>query len=199
MSAATVPRTAEPDILSRSPPRESRRLMPASSFDRVALPHLDAAYNLARWLLRDPVEAEDVVQDAVLRALKYFPSFSGGDGRAWLLRIVRNTAYDRLAAKAGGTTVPLDGDDEHDGIADTLADPGDDPETVLAKKQDHDRLAALLESLSVELREAVVLCDLEGLSYREIARIAGVPIGTVMSRLWRARRALARAGKAGGR
>ena len=85
---------------------------PIPNFDSVALPHLDAAYNLARWLMRDATEAEDVVQDALLRGLKYFSSFAGGDGRAWLLRIVRNVAYDRLAARRGLATLPLDGDGE---------------------------------------------------------------------------------------
>jgi RNA polymerase sigma-70 factor (ECF subfamily) len=171
--------------------------MPAPTFDSVALPHLDAAYNLARWLVRDPVEAEDVVQDALLRALKYFASFTGGDGRAWLLRIVRNVAYDRLAARRGGASLPLDGDDEEGSLADTLRDPGDDPETAVGKLQDRARLDALLAALPVEQREAVVLCDLEELPYRAIAEIAGVPIGTVMSRLWRARRTLIRLAKAG--
>ncbi len=172
--------------------------MPAPSFDRVALPHLDAAYNLARWLTRDPTEAEDVVQDALLRAVKYFPSFNGGDGRAWLLRIVRNVAYDRLTARRDGGTVPLESsDDEEVGPADYLRDPGDDPETALSRKQDRAQLDTLLAALPLELREAVVLCDLEEMSYREIAAVIGVPIGTVMSRLWRGRRALMRAAKAG--
>jgi RNA polymerase sigma-70 factor, ECF subfamily len=172
--------------------------MPAPSFDSVALPHLDAAFNLARWLMRDPTEAEDVVQDALLRALKYFPSFAGGDGRAWLLRIVRNVAYDRLRAKRGPGAVPLEADDDEDTApVDYLRDPGDDPETALTRKRDRAWLENLLASLPVELRETVVLCDLEEMSYRDIASVTGVPIGTVMSRLWRARHALTRAAKAG--
>lgn len=172
--------------------------MPAPSFESIALPHLDAAYNLARWLTRDPTEAEDVVQDALLRALKYFASFSGGDGRAWLLRIVRNVAYDRLAARQGAASVPLDADGDDDpSPADFLHDPADDPEAALTRKQDRAHLENLLASLSVELREAVVLCDLEEMSYRDIAQVTGVPVGTVMSRLWRGRRALMRAAKAG--
>jgi RNA polymerase sigma-70 factor (ECF subfamily) len=172
--------------------------MPAPSFDSIALPHLDAAYNLARWLMRDATEAEDVVQDALLRGLRYFSSFAGGDGRAWLLRIVRNVAYDRLAARRGLATLPLDGDGEEGSLADTLRDPGDNPETAVGKMQDRARLDALLAALPVEQREAIVLCDLEEMPYRAIAEIAGVPIGTVMSRLWRARRNLARLAKAGG-
>jgi RNA polymerase sigma factor (sigma-70 family) len=185
-------------ILARQPPRVPPPVMPAPSFDRVALPHLDAAYNLARWLMRDPTEAEDVVQDALLRALKYFPSFNSGDGRAWLLRIVRNVAYDRLTAKQGAASMPLESDDSDElAPADYLRDPGDDPETALTRKQDRAHLENLLTSLPVELREAVVLCDLEEMSYRGIAQVTGVPIGTVMSRLWRGRRALIRAAKAG--
>jgi len=172
--------------------------MPAPSFDSVALPHLDAAYNLARWLMRDPADAEDVVQDALLRGLRYFASFAGGDGRAWLLRIVRNVAYDRLAARRGLATLPLDAGEDEGSLADTLRDPGDDPETAAGKIEERARLDALLAALPVEQREAVVLCDLEELPYRVIAEIAGVPVGTVMSRLWRGRRALARMAKAGG-
>ena len=120
--------------------------MPAPSFDSIALPHLDAAYNVARWLMRDATEAEDVVQDALLRGLKYFSSFAGGDGRAWLLRIVRNVAYDRLAARRGLATLPLDGVGEDDGsLADTLRDPGDDPETAVSKIEDR------LDGLKVNL------------------------------------------------
>lgn len=199
MSVGTVHATPGRAILAQPPPREPGRLMPAPSFDSIALPHLDAAYNLARWLMRDATEAEDVVQDALLRGLKYFSSFAGGDGRAWLLRIVRNVAYDRLAARRGLATLPLDGVGEDDGsLADTLRDPGDDPETAVSKIEDRARLDALLAALPVEQREIVVLCDLEEMPYRAIAEIAGVPIGTVMSRLWRARRNLARLAKAGG-
>jgi RNA polymerase sigma-70 factor (ECF subfamily) len=164
-----------------------------ASFEALALPHLDAAYNLARWLMRDRVEAQDVVQDAFLRALRYFSSYQGGDPRAWLLSIVRNVAYARLSLRR--PTVPLEDENEDAPLAEILRDPGDDPETALARRQDRARLDALLEALPVELRECLVLCDLEEMSYKDIAQVAGVPIGTVMSRLWRARQALMKLAK----
>ncbi len=160
------------------------------AFARIALPHLDAAYNLARWLVRDPQSAEDVVQDAMLRALTYFASFRGDNPRAWLLQIVRNTAYTRLQRMA--PEEPLDPDGRHA----HLADPGHDPEAALALREGTEQLAAALQSLPPELRECVVLRELEDFSYRDIARITGVPVGTVMSRLFRARQALVRIGQA---
>ena len=163
----------------------------AAEFARLALPHLDAAYNLARWLLRDPVAAEDVVQEAMLRGLTYFGSFRGTNPRAWLLQIVRNAAHDRLAAGARAREVPLiTGDEEGETAVNEPADPADDPETALSRRQDRAALAAALAALPAELRECLVLRELEELSYRDIARVTGVPLGTVMSRLWRARRAL---------
>ncbi|WP_338665264.1 sigma-70 family RNA polymerase sigma factor [Pararoseomonas sp. SCSIO 73927] len=161
---------------------------PRPGFDEVVLTHLDAAYSLARWLVRDPHLAEDVVQEAVLRGLNYQESFRGEDGRAWLLRIVRNTAYTMLAARrraegAGGEA--LDGE----AVA-NLPDPAAGPEAALARQDDAARLEKALAALPVELRECLVLRELEELSYKEIAGVTGVPIGTVMSRLWRARRAL---------
>lgn len=160
------------------------------AFARLALPHLDAAYSLARWLVRDPVTAEDVVQDAMLRALTYFASFRGSNPRAWLLQIVRNTAYSRLTGRGGDETLDPDGKHAH------LADPGHDPEAALAGKEAMSRLHHALEDLPAELRECVVLRELEELSYRDIAHITGVPVGTVMSRLFRARQALIRIGHA---
>ncbi len=158
-------------------------------FGLAVLPHLDAAYNLARWLVRDPAAAEDVTHDAILRALKYFPSFRGEDGRAWLLQIVRNTAWSRLKSSPAGRDIPL-GDGEGGGME--VADPAPGPEAALAARQDVLRLDEALAALPVELRECLVLCELERLSYKEISRVTGVPIGTVMSRLWRARKALSR-------
>ncbi len=158
-------------------------------YEQAILPHLDAAYSLARWLLRDPDAASDVVQDACLRALQHFASFRGDDARAWLLQIVRNTAYTRLRARSGRQEVSLDESDTHPGL--DVADPAPGPEEQLATRQDLAQLDAALAALPVELRECLVLCELEQLSYKEIARITEVPIGTVMSRLWRARRLLA--------
>lgn len=159
-------------------------------FSEIVLRNLDAAYNLARWLVRDPVQAEDVVQDAVLRALTYFQSYRGGNPRAWLLRIVRNTAYSALDSRQQGvrgmqTGEGLDGEDVRD-----LPDPGADPEAALSVKQDMARLEEALVALPPELRECLVLKELEELSYKEIAEVTGVPVGTVMSRLWRARQKL---------
>ena len=150
-------------------------------FESQVLPHLAAAYRLARWLAGDATLAEDVVQDALLRAYGAFGTLRIADPRAWLLRIVRNTAYDALSARNRRATAALD---------DTMADPGEDPETAFARGQEHARLADHLAALPPELREALVLRELEALTYKQIASVTGVPIGTVMSRLWRARRAM---------
>ncbi len=164
----------------------------AGRFEQIVLPHLDAAHNLARWLVRDASLAEDVVQDAVLRALAAYAFYRGGDARAWLLRIVRNRAYDALAARRGRDARLDDGgpgaDDDFPALQ--VPDPADDPEAALARRQGLERLDRALEALPVELRECLVLRELEGLSYKEIAHVAAVPIGTVMSRLWRARQVL---------
>lgn len=162
-----------------------------ASFEGAVLPHLDAAHNLARWLVGDPSFAQDVVQEAVLRALDYFGTYRGGDARSWLLRIVRNTAHTLLAARQRGRAASLD-DTGVDGEAPALevADPGPDPEAALAQREGLARLDQALAALPVELRECLVLRELEGFSYRDIARVTETPIGTVMSRLWRARRVL---------
>jgi RNA polymerase sigma-70 factor (ECF subfamily) len=144
--------------------------------------HLGAAYNLARWLMRDETEAEDVVQDAYVRAIRHFSAFRGGDGRAWLLKIVRNGCYDRLREK-GASLQSTDFDESKHSANRQTANP--EAAMLLAE-----RIAALrksLEELPEEYREVLVLRELEQLSYREIASIAGVPIGTVMSRLNRGR------------
>ena len=165
-------------------------------FKRVVLPHLDAAYNLARWLVRDPTLAEDVVQDAALRALRYFGSFRGGDGRAWILRIVRNTAYEHLKRRSGRAEVSLGwATDRADAVGLGIHVP--DPEAQYSGLQDRERLTSALAALPIEQRECIVLCELEQLSYKDIARITQVPIGTVMSRLSRARSALMRSPLAG--
>ena len=168
--------------------------MSSTDFESVVLPHLDAAYNLARFLTRNPTDADDVVQEAVLRAATYFGSFRGVNARAWLLQIVRNTAYASRALVRGAVTVAL-ATDERDGgpIPPELIDTADDPEMALSKRQDRARLTRLLTALPVELRETLVLREIEELPYKEIAEVTAVPIGTVMSRLWRARRMLAAA------
>jgi RNA polymerase sigma-70 factor (ECF subfamily) len=168
----------------------------AAAFARVALPHLDAAYNLARWLVRDPAAAEEVVQDAMVRALDYFASFRGENPRAWLLRIVRNVALTRLEQRARSRETPLDADPG--GAHEHLADGAPDPEVAMAHSEGISQLERMLSSLPPDLRECVVLRELEDLSYRDIARITGVPVGTVMSRLFRGRQALMRLGQAAG-
>ena len=155
-----------------------------AAFDQAVLPHLNAAYNLARWLTRNDQDAEDVTQEACLRAFKYWRSFSGQDCRSWLLAIVRNTFYSWLRQRSDQPVLTDDGD--MDDSADTVPD----PETALIQNVDRNLLKAALEDLAVEFREAIVLREMEGLSYKEIADIAGVPIGTVMSRLARARKRL---------
>ena len=162
-------------------------------FDQVVLPHLDAAYNLACWLVRDPSAAEDVVQDAFLRAWKYFASFRGGCERAWVMRIVHNVAYTHLKKRRPGMEISLGGgtgsaEEERSGM--DIPDPRPGPEATLMRQQD---LGQALGALPVELRECVVLRELAELSYKDIAEITGVPMGTVMSRLSRARQALLQA------
>ncbi|HSD11459.1 MAG TPA: sigma-70 family RNA polymerase sigma factor [Candidatus Binatia bacterium] len=156
-----------------------------ADFEAAVLSHLDAAYNLARWLLRNEQDAEDAVQDALLRAFRFFADLRGGDGRAWLLTIVRNTCYSRFRkAGAGERNVALD-EEVHDLNGGAVS-----PETEVIRQASSRSIQQALEALPVDLREAIVLRELEGLSYAEIASVAEIPIGTVMSRLSRARRRL---------
>jgi len=168
----------------------------SESFEAVVLPHLDAAYNLARWLMRGREEAQDVVQEAMVRALTYFPSFRGDNARGWLLQIVRNAAYASMKLNRGLVAVPIESQAGED-LA--LTDPGDNPEMALTKTQDLKLVHRLLAGLPVELREVLLLREMEEMSYKEIARVTEAPIGTVMSRLWRARRLLATAIESGER
>jgi len=149
-------------------------------FERMIVPHLDAAYNLARWLVRNPQNAEDVVQEACLRAIRFFGGYQGGDARAWLLRIVRNTAYTFLEKNR-----PSELSEEFN--ESLQVDPKPDAETNAIKTIESAQLQAALEGLPVRFREALILRELEGLSYKEIAEVMNVPIGTVMSSLARAR------------
>ena len=175
--------------------------MPPSSrddtFERVVLPHLDAAYNLARWLMRDREAAEDVLQEAMVRALTYFASFKGVNPRAWLLQIVRNTAYGSMALNRGMETVPIAEENDEAGAAE-LVSGDDDPEVALLRSRESRQVRALIAALPVELRETLVLREFEECSYKEIAEATQTPIGTVMSRLWRARQLLAHAAAAEG-
>lgn len=156
-------------------------------FERATVPHLDAAYNLGRWLTRDAHAAEDVVQEALCRAVRFFASFRGDDGRTWLLAIVRRVAYDWLQKRrTGGAAAPFD-EESHSPRDDAL-----DPERLAIRRADVELLRRAVEELSPEYREVIVLRELEGLSYQEIAAVAEVPVGTVMSRLSRARGQLQR-------
>lgn len=155
------------------------------SFETVVLPHLRAANRLARWLMRSKEDAEDAVQEASLRAFRYFRTFSGGDGRAWFLRIVRHTCYgwrDRDFEKA---TDQFD-EEQHS----SCAPPPLDPEALLLRTDDAMSIAKALSTLPAHLHQVLVLRELDGLSYRELAEVIGIPIGTVMSRLSRGREAL---------
>ena len=156
-----------------------------AQFEQTILPHINAAFNLARWLIKNDQDAEDIVQESCLRAYKYFASYHGGDSRAWLLTIVRNTCYTWLHDnQAQGLTVDLDEE------MSTAASDGDDPEQRLQIQADQQSVTQALEELPAAYRELIVLRELEGMSYKEIALIAAVPIGTVMSRLARARQRL---------
>ena len=154
-------------------------------FEHAVLPHLDAAYNLARWLTRDVHDAEDLVQEACLRALKSFGGFRGGNARPWLLTIVRNTCYTWMQQNSSRDLTTVFDEEIHSRETDES-----NPETLIMRGADVKQLTKALEELPVEYREALVLRELEGLSYKEIADVADVPIGTVMSRLARARKRL---------
>jgi len=152
------------------------------SFAAVVLPHLDAAYNLARWLVRNVEDAEDVVQEAYLRAFQYSYGFRGGDARAWLLTIVRNTSF-RWLRKAGAYEAAEQFDEEIHSSSEAASN----PEQLLLRDADGRLVEKTLRTLPVRFREILVLRELEGLSYKEIADVMGMPIGTVMSTLSRAR------------
>ncbi len=157
------------------------------SFETVVVPHLDAGYRLARWLMRDEHDAEYVVQEASLRAFRYLRTFVGGDGRAWFLRIVRNTCHDWRRHGYQPATDSFD-EEQH-----SSARPQSDPETLLLQSDDGRLIARALGSLPAHFHQLLVLRELEGLSYRELSDVIGIPIGTVMSRLSRARAGLRRA------
>jgi RNA polymerase sigma-70 factor (ECF subfamily) len=156
-------------------------------FEEAALPHLGAAYNLARWLTHNDTDAEDVVQEAYLRALRHFDSFRGGDGRPWLLAIVRNTCYTWLQRnRTSDWQVPVDEETTENIETDS------NPETVLLREANTLMVRRAVEKLPPEFREVIVLRELEELSYKQISEVVDVPIGTVMSRLARARKRLHR-------
>ena len=147
--------------------------------------HLDAAYNLARWLMRNEADAEDLVQESYLRAFSHFAGFRGGDGRAWLLKIVRNCCFDRLKRKGS-----REQDADFDEAVHSVGRQTSTAETLLIMQERADLVTESLAELPAESREVLVLRELEQLSYQEIANITGIPLGTVMSRLSRARHRL---------
>ena len=156
-----------------------------ASFETAVLPHLDAAFNLARWLTRNDADAEDVVQEAYLRAFRFFGGFHGEDGRAWLLEIVRNTSYTWMQRnRSPELNMPLD-DEPREVEGDDL-----NPEELLLQKADAQTLRQAVEELPLEFREVLVLRELDEMSYKQIAAVADLPLGTVMSRLARARKRL---------
>ncbi|HKA18183.1 MAG TPA: sigma-70 family RNA polymerase sigma factor [Blastocatellia bacterium] len=156
-------------------------------FEAIVLPQLGAAYNLARWLTRNDHDAEDVVQEAYLRAFRFFDGFRGGDVRAWLLTIVRNTYYTWLSSnRLRDLSAPLEDEDWE------LESDAPDPELNAIQTSERDRLEHAIEALPAEFREVLTMREIEEMSYKEISDIVGIPIGTVMSRLARARKRLQR-------
>jgi len=156
-------------------------------FEQSILPHMNAAYNLARWLAGNDPDAQDIVQEAYLRAFKFLSGFRGGDSRSWLLRIVRNAFYDFLKRNRREETGTEFDEELHSGPDET-----EGPGALLIEKADHELVREAIAELPVEFREILVLRELEGFSYKEIADVADVPLGTVMSRLARAREHLRR-------
>ncbi len=165
----------------------------AKRFEQVVLPHLDAAYNLARWLTRDEQNAQDVVQEAYLRAYQFFDSFHGDNARPWLLTIVRNTYYTWLKQRHDAALHTVFDEAMHslDETGPSFGEPfAGDPERILTQHDDRRLITHALEKLPVEFREVLILRELEDLSYKEIARMVDIPVGTVMSRLARGRKLL---------
>ena len=157
-------------------------------FERLVLVHLDSAYNLARHLVRNADDAEDAAQEAFVRALRYFSGFRGGSARAWLLSITRNACWNLLEKRRANLAAT-----EFDETLHTPEVEGPEPEIDFDRAAVRDTIQRSLDALPLVFREAIVLRELEGLSYREIAEVTGVPAGTVMSRLARARAQLAQA------
>ena len=152
-------------------------------FEETVLPHFDAAYNLARWLTRNVADAEDVVQEAYLRAFRFFGGFNGGDGRSWMFRIVRNTCYSWLEKNRSPQLV-------YELSEELCDDTRSGPEVEMLKNAERHMLRQKIENLPSPFREVIVLRDIEGLSYKEIASVTELPVGTVMSRLARGRERL---------
>ena len=168
----------------RTPLNDSERL---TRFEDIMLPHMAAAYNLARWLTRQEQDASDVTQEAMVRAFTFFKGYHGGDARSWLLAIVRNTCYTWLRKNRSHEFTTSFDLDLHD-----AQDPAANPEQAAVQSANQEVLRKALEEIPLEFREVLVLRELEGLSYQEISGVTDLPIGTVMSRLARARTRLQR-------
>lgn len=187
--------TARAPVTSTAPGLPPPGAGQAQEFRRLVLPHLDGAYNLARYLTRDASLSEDIVQDAVLRAFRAFGQFRGGSARAWLFTIVRNCCRTAQAGRGGPVSLVISESALSEEAAAELSnapDPGPTPEEEVFRKVDINRVRSAIEAIPEPFRETIVLRDLEELSYAEIAEVTGVPVGTVMSRLSRARAMLAR-------
>ena len=163
----------------------------AKRFEVLLLPHMNSAFNVARWLTHNDQDAQDVVQEAYLRAFRYFGGFRGEDARAWLLSIVRNTFYTWHQQNRGHAADTTEFEEGTHSLESSTAGQDDSPEAALIRSQSQKRVHEALRSLRLEFREVVVLRELEELSYKEIAVIVGIPMGTVMSRLGRGRQQLA--------
>lgn len=160
-------------------------------FETLVLPHMNSAFNVARWLTHNDQDAQDVVQEAYLRAFRFFGGFRGDDARAWLLSIVRNTFYTWYQQNRGPASDTLEFEEDMPGLETGSEGHDDSPEALLIRSQSQKRVRKALQGLRLEYREVVVLRELEELSYKEIATIVGIPMGTVMSRLGRGRQQLA--------
>jgi RNA polymerase sigma-70 factor (ECF subfamily) len=165
----------------------SEKSVVSESFDELALPLFGRLFNFARWLTQDQVEAEDLVQETFAKALKGFPSFQRGTNfRAWMYRILRNTFLTSRTGLQATATVPLDVERDEESLPATT----NTPESILLERLDNQRVQQALDVLPLHFREVLLLCEVEEMSYQEIGSALGIPIGTVMSRLSRARRAL---------
>ena len=163
---------------------------PVSTFESAVLPHLDAAYNLARWLTRNDHDAEDVVQEAFMRALRYFDRLKGSEARPWLLGIVRNTCYSWLEKNRPAELVAVEDMDAQVPGIDSLQQPPASPEVILLQSANRKLVNQALEDLPVVFREVIVMREIEDMTYKEIAAVVAIPLGTVMSRLSRGREML---------
>jgi RNA polymerase sigma-70 factor, ECF subfamily len=190
MATPEVDRVTEPGEVAQGQVSASADPRRQARFEAIVLPHLDTAYALARWMTRNDADAADVAQEAFLRAFRYFDSYRGDDAKSWVLKIVRRTCYSWLERNHPADVVSLEAEAE---FGDAVAASAIDAEVLLESRSDLRLLDQLIEALPAPLREMIVLRELHELGYREIAEVTGVPIGTVMSRLHRARSLLLRA------